>query len=78
LDLRYRTIFYRALGRLFLAYQIEDEEQFVTFVSPLTGNYVCSDLLLVPIESRSLATFQKAASMMSGNSQVVNEDHLKV
>lgn len=25
-----------------------------------------------------IATFQKVASMMSGNSQIVNEDHLKV
>lgn len=59
LDLRYRTIFYRSLGRLFLAFQNEDEDRFITFVAPLT------------------ATFQKVASMMSGNSQIVNEDHLK-
>lgn len=37
LDLRYRTIFYRSLGRLFLAFQNEDEDRFITFVAPLTG-----------------------------------------
>lgn len=30
-------MFYRSLGRLFLAFQSEDEDQFITFVSPLTG-----------------------------------------
>ena len=37
LDLRYRTMFYRSLGRLFLAFQNEDEDRFITFVAPLTG-----------------------------------------
>lgn len=44
LDLRYRTMFYRSLGRLFLAYQNEDEDQFINFVAPLTGelSLLCS------------------------------------
>ena len=30
-------MFYRSLGRLFLAFQNEDEDRFITFVAPLTG-----------------------------------------
>ena len=37
LDLRCRTVFYIALGRLLLVELGEDEEKFERFISPMTG-----------------------------------------
>ena len=39
LDLRCRTVFYIALGRLLLVELGEDEEKFERFISPMTGMY---------------------------------------
>lgn len=39
-DLRFRTIFYTALGRLLMVDLGEDEEKFHTFMVPLTGKQI--------------------------------------
>ena len=36
-DLRFRTVFYTALGRLLMVDLGEDEDKFHTFMVPLTG-----------------------------------------
>lgn len=39
-DMRCRSVFYTALGRLLLINLGEDEEKFEQFMMPLTGNYI--------------------------------------
>ena len=45
LDLRCRTVFYIALGRLLLVELGEDEDKFERFISPMTG--MCVNVLHV-------------------------------
>ena len=46
-DMRCRTTFYTALGRLLMVELGEDEERFERFMMPLTGSYILNIYIMM-------------------------------